>query len=129
MIKKFEAFSEEKKMYGRKNKILIAVSGGIDSAVLLDLMVKSGIKCSIAHCNFKLRGEESDEDEIFVDDDADKDEVTVLVYAETYIVFDDDGNPLPTIAGEKDEITSSRNKNKLPRDEVAMLRKQFRESL
>ena len=66
MINRFEDFIIEKKLFGKKNKILIAISGGIDSSVLVDLMVKSGIKCSIAHCNFKLRGQESDEDEVFV---------------------------------------------------------------
>lgn len=46
--------------------ILLAVSGGIDSVVLVDLFSKSDISFSIAHCNFKLRGDESNRDETFV---------------------------------------------------------------
>jgi len=47
-------------------KILLAVSGGIDSMVMLDLFSKLDYTISIAHCNFKLRGKESDEDCEFV---------------------------------------------------------------
>ncbi len=47
-------------------KLLVAVSGGIDSMVLCDLLLRSRLNFSVAHCNFQLRGKESDEDEKFV---------------------------------------------------------------
>ncbi|MDR1582774.1 MAG: tRNA lysidine(34) synthetase TilS [Prevotellaceae bacterium] len=45
---------------------LLAVSGGIDSMVMAHLFVNSGFRCAIAHCNFSLRGDESDSDEALV---------------------------------------------------------------
>ena len=48
------------------SKLLVAVSGGLDSLVLCDLLMKSHQNFAIAHCNFQLRGKESDADEDFV---------------------------------------------------------------
>ena len=47
-------------------KILIACSGGLDSVVLSRLFKELNYDISLAHCNFSLRGKESDEDEKFV---------------------------------------------------------------
>jgi tRNA(Ile)-lysidine synthase len=49
-----------------QDKILVGVSGGIDSMVLLHLLTHAGFSVGVAHCNFSLRGEESDADEQFV---------------------------------------------------------------
>ncbi|MDT0645988.1 tRNA lysidine(34) synthetase TilS [Zunongwangia sp. F260] len=59
--------------------LLLAVSGGLDSVVLAYLCKAAKLEFSIAHCNFNLRGEESDGDEDFVIDLADELEVEVFV--------------------------------------------------
>jgi len=45
---------------------LVCVSGGADSVALLDVLLRAGYFCIVAHCNFHLRGEESNRDEAFV---------------------------------------------------------------
>src|SRR5687768_4335187 len=66
MLKQFTEFITEQKLFNKENKIILTVSGGVDSVVMCDLFNKAGFSFSIAHCNFKLRGKESDEDEAFV---------------------------------------------------------------
>lgn len=48
--------------------MLVALSGGADSVSLLDVLIRAGYDCIAAHCNFALRGAESDRDEAFVRD-------------------------------------------------------------
>ena len=45
---------------------MLAVSGGVDSMVMLDLFYTAGFNIGVAHCNFQLREDESDQDENFV---------------------------------------------------------------
>lgn len=52
--------------------LIVGVSGGADSVALLHVLHNAGYKCIVAHCNFHLRGIESDTDETFVRDLADK---------------------------------------------------------
>jgi tRNA(Ile)-lysidine synthase len=59
--------------------LLITVSGGIDSVVLCELCSRLGFQFRIAHCNFQLRGSESDRDEVFVRELAKKYEVEFFV--------------------------------------------------
>jgi len=66
VIEQFLKYVDENTLFVKSDKILIAVSGGLDSVVLLDLLFKTGFNISIAHCNFQLRGNESDMDEEFV---------------------------------------------------------------
>jgi len=66
MVQQFLAFVEKEKLFSTNNRILLSVSGGIDSVVMVELFSKSKLNFDIAHCNFSLRATESDEDEAFV---------------------------------------------------------------
>ena len=62
----FKFFIEKYALFRLEDRLLVAVSGGIDSMVLCDLLLKSGYVFSVAHCNFQLRGADSDNDELFI---------------------------------------------------------------
>ena len=61
-----QRFIEERSLFTPKDKLLVALSGGADSVALLRVLLSLGYACECAHCNFHLRGEESDRDEAFV---------------------------------------------------------------
>ena len=63
----------------KETQIVVAVSGGVDSMVLLNLLDYHNFSFEIAHCNFSLRGEESDLDEDFVVDVAKKMKKKILI--------------------------------------------------
>jgi tRNA(Ile)-lysidine synthase len=64
---KFDNYISENKLFTRRDKLLVAVSGGADSMALLCLLWENNYDFGIAHCNFQLRGDESDADEKFVE--------------------------------------------------------------
>jgi tRNA(Ile)-lysidine synthase len=66
MLDEFLKYIQENKIIKKNDRVLLAVSGGIDSMVMAHLFIKAGIGTGIAHCNFCLRGEESDLDEELV---------------------------------------------------------------
>lgn len=66
MIEKFKAFIQEQGLFSAREAVILAVSGGIDSVVMADLFAQAGYIFAIGHCNFSLRGKESDADEAFV---------------------------------------------------------------
>ncbi|MGL4364439.1 MAG: tRNA lysidine(34) synthetase TilS [Bacteroidales bacterium] len=66
MISRFQKNILEQGLLRPTEKVLVAVSGGLDSMCLLHLLYKSGYSLAVAHCNFLLRADESDADEAFV---------------------------------------------------------------
>ncbi len=66
MIEKFQEYIAQYQLFNKDHRLLLAVSGGVDSVVLTELLYKCGYKAGIAHCNFKLRGNDADADEEFV---------------------------------------------------------------
>lgn len=76
---KFQQYISLHHLFTKDQQLILAVSGGVDSVVLVDLCAKAGYSLSIAHCNFQLRKEESDADELFVQSLGSKYNVTVHV--------------------------------------------------
>jgi len=68
MLDQLSDYIKKQKLFQPEERMLLAVSGGIDSVVLFHLFVRSGYSFAVAHCNFQLRGKESDKDDHFVQD-------------------------------------------------------------
>ena len=66
MIHKVEKYIATNKLLKPGGKVLVGLSGGADSVALLIVLTRLGYGCEAMHCNFHLRGEESDRDEQFV---------------------------------------------------------------
>ena len=72
MLDRFLHFIKKYALFEQRDKLLVAVSGGVDSMVLLDLLMKGGFDVGVAHCNFQLRGNDSEQDQQFVEQYATK---------------------------------------------------------
>lgn len=66
MLRQFLDFLEKEQLPGEGSRALLAVSGGVDSIAMAHLFREAKLEFGIAHCNFQLRAEASDEDERFV---------------------------------------------------------------
>ena len=66
MLQGFKVYISSTELFGQSDRILLAVSGGVDSVVMVQMFRDAGFEFGIAHVNFGLRGEESDGDEVFV---------------------------------------------------------------
>jgi tRNA(Ile)-lysidine synthase len=66
-VQAFKDHIHQQRLFVPADRLLLAVSGGLDSMVLAELCLAAGYRIGLAHCNFKLRAEESDEDQAFVE--------------------------------------------------------------
>ncbi len=82
LLKEFQEYIKQQHLFQPKDKLLLAVSGGVDSVVLCALCKQAGYEFAIAHCNFQLRGEESERDEQFVQGLSKK--YTAVFYSTTF---------------------------------------------
>jgi len=65
-LSQFQDFIQQHELFASGNKILLAVSGGKDSVLMLHLFKAIGVNIGVAHCNFNLRADEAQRDENFV---------------------------------------------------------------
>jgi len=72
---------------GKKLRVLVAASAGVDSTVLAHLCQHAELDFALAHCNFNLRGEESDQDQEFVEQMAK--EMKVPVFIQSFATMDE----------------------------------------
>lgn len=70
MLNQFTRFIEQHRLCRPDQRVFVAVSGGIDSMVLLHLLVEAGYSVEVVHVNFGLRGDESNGDQAFVQQQA-----------------------------------------------------------
>ena len=66
MLRRVQKYIRDNALLEHGARVLVCVSGGADSMALWDVLQRGGYECIVAHCNFHLRGEESDRDEAFV---------------------------------------------------------------
>ena len=65
LLDSFQRYIDENDLATHDDRILLTVSGGLDSMVMLSLFTRCGYRVGVAHCNFQLRGAESDRDAAF----------------------------------------------------------------
>ncbi len=70
LIDRFRQYIRENDLLGPSDRVLLAVSGGVDSMTMLSLFARSEWPAGVAHCNFQLRGEEGEEDTQLVEAEA-----------------------------------------------------------
>lgn len=66
MLDRIQTYIQEHALFSPTDKLLVAVSGGLDSVVLAHVLHKLDVDFAVAHCHFGLRAEEADADEQFV---------------------------------------------------------------
>ncbi|HEY4326535.1 MAG TPA: tRNA lysidine(34) synthetase TilS [Mucilaginibacter sp.] len=71
-VKRFKDFIEQNNLFNNDSKVLAAVSGGMDSVLMVHLLKAAGFNFGIAHCNFQLRGDESLSEQEFCNNLAEK---------------------------------------------------------
>lgn len=72
LLERFKQYIADGELLSKEDRVLLTVSGGVDSMVMLHLFVEAGYHIGVAHCNFQLRGREAEEDEALVQAEAER---------------------------------------------------------
>lgn len=99
LLERFRKYIDLKSLCTPDDRILLTVSGGVDSMTMLSLFTEAGYEVGVAHCNFQLRGRESEEDEELVHGEAAR--LGVPVYNkrfDTQYEIDNSGQSLQMVA-------------------------------
>jgi len=67
MIAEVSLHIRKKRLLDKNSRVLVACSGGVDSMTVMDILSKLGYSTGLAHCNFELRGKESDDEQVFAE--------------------------------------------------------------
>ena len=99
LVERFKEYVVQHRLFTHDDRVLLAVSGGVDSMVLMRLMQDAGFSFGVAHCNFQLRGAESDGDELLVEQEVARLGVEYHVtHFDTEGVMDDTGESMEMAA-------------------------------
>lgn len=79
MLRRVQKYIRDHALLAKGDRVLVCVSGGADSMALWDVLQRGGYECVIAHCNFHLRSDESDRDEVFVREEAARRETRIYI--------------------------------------------------
>ena len=75
MLNRFITYYQKNKLFNATDKALLTVSGGKDSIVMLHLFKEANLAFGVAHCNFNLRGEDANQDQLFVQEFCEKNKI------------------------------------------------------
>ncbi|NQT76578.1 MAG: tRNA lysidine(34) synthetase TilS [Bacteroidetes bacterium] len=99
MIRKFESFISENQLIRKTDRLLLAVSGGMDSMAMAELFRLAAYDYAFIHCNFKLRGSDSEADHAFVKETAQSHGVPFFSRSfETQEIADNTGESVQMVA-------------------------------
>jgi tRNA(Ile)-lysidine synthase len=127
LIKKFQNISHQYDLWKKGDGIVVACSGGPDSACLLDIFAKLApkynLKLIVAHVNYRLRGKDSDKDAIFVAKLASRYKLKLVVFKPKYLTR-------PDVYRDTLSLKKERGKRKLPSEsQLRKIRYEFFEKV